>query len=189
MVAPVGTLSRTWYAHAHAPEAMTALMGKQPQQSHTTKFKAAPMGKDTLAMACSQGQGMVAYPNNLLWEKKPPFWKTLIWENNHPMGKQPGLGLCKPVPKSTRSTDERNAKRVSTPVWCSNRSSKSRTEASSNWTDPYFRCLELWIRHRFTEILSLKKIKNKKTHQWSPCCMLPFFFFFSSSFCTGSSSF
>ena len=79
----MGTLSRTWYAHAHAPETMTALMGKQPQQSHTAKFKAAPMGKDTLAMACSQGQGMVAYPNNLLWEnnllfEKPLFGKTTI---------------------------------------------------------------------------------------------------------------
>ena len=54
-----------------------------------------------------------------------------------------------------------NMKRVPTSMRCSNWSSKSETKASPYQTDPCFKCLELWIRHRFTEILSLKEQKKK----------------------------
>ena len=119
------------------------------------------------------------------------------------------LELCKLVLEPTRPTgaylpasplqptDRANAgkwntKRVSTSMRCSNWSSKSGTKASPYQTDPCFKCLELWIRHRFTEILSLKeqqkKKKNYKPINGLQCCMPPFFFFFLFFFilqCTG----
>nr|POF02431.1 hypothetical protein CFP56_28041 [Quercus suber] len=58
-VAPVDTLPSPWPTYLHAPKTMIAPMGKQPWQSHTTKFKAAPMGKATMAKKHCQGQGII----------------------------------------------------------------------------------------------------------------------------------
>ena len=114
------------------------------------------------------------------------------------------LELCKLVLEPTRptgaylpasplqSTDRANAgkytKRVPTSMRCSNWSNKSGTKASPYQTDPCFKCLELWIRHRFTEILSLKEQQKKKTTNPSMvpnvACRRSSSFSSSSSFCS-----
>ena len=124
----------------------------------------------------------MSWTTNVEFEKKKKKKLLLYIFHIYEPRKDLQLGLCKPVLEPTRptgtnfptppllSTDgadvgERNAQRVPTLMQCSNRSSKSGTEASSNRTNPCFKCLELWIRRRFTEILSLKKQKKKKKYK------------------------
>ena len=82
------------------------------------------------------------------------------------------LGLCKPVPESTRPTGvdlpapplqptngamSMSETRREFRLRCGAVIKAANPEPKPHRTNPCFKCLELWIRHRFTEILSLKK--------------------------------